>query len=70
MRFLEILIFTFLTSFALAQVKIPANTKADVQLILVNTKSNNGIPTKEIMDRFAINSINNEYYVSFLASST
>jgi subtilisin family serine protease len=69
MRILGILVAVFITTFTFAQVKIPANSKADVQLIIENTKLNNGIPTKVMMDRFAINYINSEYYVSFIAKT-
>jgi subtilisin family serine protease len=69
MRILGILFFTYLASFSFSQVKIPANSKADIQLIIQNAKLNNGIPTKGMMDRFAINYINSEYYVSFIAKT-
>jgi subtilisin family serine protease len=69
MRILGILLAVFITTFTFAQVKIPANSKADIQLIIENAKLNNGIPTKVMMDRFAINYINSEYYVSFIAKT-
>ena len=69
MRILGILLAVFITTFTFAQVKIPANSKSDIQLIIENAKLNNGIPTKVMMDRFAINYINSEYYVSFIAKT-
>lgn len=69
MRILGILFFTFFTSIYYSQVQLPANTKADVQLIVETAKLNNGIPSKQLMDRFAINYINSEYYVSFIAKA-
>jgi subtilisin family serine protease len=70
MRILGILLAVFVTTFTFAQVKMPANTKADIQLIIENAKLNNGLPTEQMMDRFAINYINSEYYVSFIAKTT
>jgi hypothetical protein len=51
----------------ISQVKISANTKADVTLILSDIKKNNGLPSNAIKDRFAVYSIQGNEYVSFLA---
>ena len=52
-----------------AQVVIPANTKADISLIQLDVKRNNGVATDAIKNRFAVYTIQGSQYVSFLAQS-
>lgn len=51
-----------------SQVVLPANSKADISLIVNDCKLNKGIPSEAIRDRFAIHSLNGNYYVSFLGT--
>jgi subtilisin family serine protease len=46
-----------------------ANTKADVSLIISDAKMNGGKSSQNIQDRFAVNSIHGNQYVSFLAKA-
>jgi subtilisin family serine protease len=48
------------------QVLIPANTRADLGLIQKDFIHNKGIPSKDILDRFALYLNKGIYYVSFL----
>jgi minor extracellular serine protease Vpr len=50
-------------------VRIPSNSKADLMLIDKDVRSNEGVPSDNIMDRFAIHMIGSEYYVSCLAKT-
>jgi subtilisin family serine protease len=52
-----------------AQVVIPANTKADISLIQLDVKRNNGVASDAIKNRFAVYTIQGSQYVSFLAQS-
>ncbi len=49
-----------------AQVKVPANTKADILLIQADFKKNNRV-SAELRERFAIHTIQGQDYVSMLA---
>jgi hypothetical protein len=48
------------------QVLIPANTRSDIRLIQEDCSKNQGVPSKEVTDRFAIHRLKGDYYVSFL----
>lgn len=69
MRSLFLSIFLFTASFLNAQVVIPANTKADIHLIVKDLKQNQGILSESIKDRFAIHHLSGVDYVSFLAKT-
>jgi len=63
-------IFVFLFLFpvlGMAQVQSSGNTRADVQYILSEIEQAHGKVNDDIRNRFAINTINGEEYVSFLA---
>lgn len=49
-----------------AQVMIPGNTRADIRFIQKDCLMNQGNPSEEAMERFAIQRIKEEYFVSFL----
>lgn len=59
----------FIVFVSSSQVILPANTKADVSLILADCKSNNGVPSEAIKNRFAVYTIQGQHYVSFLAET-
>ena len=52
----------------MAQVIIPANTKADLSIIINDISINKGKPSEDIQSRFAIHKLNNAYYLSLLAT--
>jgi minor extracellular serine protease Vpr len=66
----QIILFSFLLlslgSFS-QKVAIPANSKADVSLILLDLQRNKGRLSEEIKDRFAFHKVEGIDYVSFLA---
>lgn len=64
-----VLISLFTVVLASAQVKIPANTKADVSLIMKDASQNKGIPSTSVRDRFAVYTIDGQHYVSFIAKT-
>jgi hypothetical protein len=64
-----ILISFFTAVYASAQVKIPANTKADVSVIMKDVSQNKGIPSTSVRDRFAVYTIDGQHYVSFIAKT-
>lgn len=59
----------FLVFLSHAQVNLPANTKADVSIIIKECKQNNGNPSSDLQARFAINRLNGIDYISFLAKT-
>lgn len=69
MKILLALFCSFSIVWSIAQVKIPANTKADVSLIIKDASLNKGVPSALIMERFAVYTIDGENYVSFLAKT-
>jgi subtilisin family serine protease len=66
MKNLLILLSVFVSLKMSAQVLIPSNTRADVNVIQQHCSRNKGVPSKEVMDRFAIYLNKGIYYVSFL----
>jgi subtilisin family serine protease len=64
-----VFLFSVFVFLAQAQLQIPANTRADVSLIIKDAKLNNGIPSSLIKERFAVHSIDGEHYVSFLGKT-
>ena len=66
MKSLLTLLSVFVSVAISAQVLIPSNTRADVSVIKENCTRNKGVPSKEIMDRFAVYLNKGVYYVSFL----
>lgn len=63
-------IFSLLIAFSgICQAIIPANTKADVSLIIKNYKESRGKTSSQIKDRFAVYSIQGNEYVSFIAKT-
>lgn len=69
MRLLINVIFLFFTFSSISQVKISANTKADISLIYKDAKQNNGESSAAIKNRFAVYSLNGNEFVSFLAQT-
>jgi subtilisin family serine protease len=69
MRHLSFFCFLFLSVVCIGQVRISANTKADVSLIIKDIRSNNNQLSPETRERFAVQIIKQETYVSFLAKT-
>lgn len=69
MKILLALFCSFSIVWSIAQVKIPANTKADVSLIIKDASLNKGVPSALIKERFAVYTIDGDNYVSFLAKT-
>ena len=69
MKNILILILTFTALFSSAQVQIPANSRADVSVIVRDASSNKGMPSSLIKERFAVYSIDGEHYVSFIGKT-
>ena len=67
MRFFILCFLILSTSLNAQQLRIPANTAADVLLISEDIKRNMGIPSEGIMDRFAVYRLGNGFYTSFVA---
>lgn len=68
MRLITILLFIVFGFSGVAQVVIPANTKADVSLIIKDYKSNQK-SSLAIKNRFAVYTMNGNEYVSFVAKT-
>jgi len=67
----SITLFSILLSVCIkAQVLIPANTRADILLIKQNCERNKGIPSEEILNRFAVYLNHGVYYASFLGEKS
>lgn len=69
MRLLINVIFLFFTFISISQVKISANSKADISMIASDFKKNNGISSTSIKSRFAVYTIHGSDYVSFLGQT-
>ena len=59
-------ILTFLSIVLFGQTLLPANSRADIQLILNDVKANHGVATPLIKERFAVYTFNGIDYASFL----
>lgn len=69
MKVFASILFLFIAFSNFSQVIIPANSKADVSLIILDNKVNNGHASQEIKDRFSVYTHNGIIYVSFLAKT-
>ena len=65
-----ILILLLLPFAGLSQVQSSGNTRADVQFLLSEFQQSHGEVSDEIRNRFAVNKINGQEYVAFLAKSS
>jgi hypothetical protein len=59
-------ILTFVSIVLFGQTQLPANSRADIQLILNDVKANHGVATPLLKERFAVNTFNGIDYASFL----
>jgi minor extracellular serine protease Vpr len=64
-----VLIWSFAAFLSSAQVQIPANTRADVGLIIKDALLNKGIPSAVIKERFAVYALDGGQYVSFIGKT-
>lgn len=70
MKLFLVFFLSICANWSYSQVALSANTKADVSLILLDSKLNGGKCSVNIQDRFAVNSIKGNQYVSFLGKTT
>lgn len=70
MKLLLVVFICISASSSFSQVIMSANTKADISLIILDSKLNGGKSSENIQDRFAVNSIHGVQYVSFLGKTT
>ncbi len=64
--FLTVLL-TILSTILFGQTQLPANSRADIQLILSDVKANQGLASTLIKERFAVYTLHGIDYASFLA---
>ncbi len=70
MRFFLAFFLLAFTNNSFSQVILSANTKADVSVIIADLKTNGGKSSENIQNRFAVNTLNGNQYVSFLAKAS
>ncbi len=58
---------TILSTILFGQTQLPANSRADIQLILSDVKANQGLASTLIKERFAVYTLHGIDYASFLA---
>jgi len=69
MRFIAIIIILAVSFPGICQLVIPANTRADISIILKDYKQNGGRASQNIINRFAVYSFDGVEYASFLAQT-
>jgi hypothetical protein len=66
MKILLTLLITIASTILFGQTALPANSRADIQLILKDVQSNKGVASALIKERFAVYTINGVDYASFI----
>ncbi len=70
MKIILTTILTFVSIVLFGQTLLPANSRADIQLILKDVKANHGVASSLIKERFAVYTLNGVDYASFLGKKS